>query len=239
MLRARKLYKRWKKENKEFFKCGVVRHGCYSQAIQSLLNYWRMNNVTIDDVDLISDYIGFKWVLFNLVVSSLVSFALGYLVNRLGIIKTPAQFLLVSILGLVVMSIVSWWTFKKAKEYTFSTLNFCKNAGVQYKELYKDELTNKNKLVELRDKSLVEIPHNYEFIYDSAMTKTWYYDQAFKVSVSDSGRTYIYIWYSNKNYSTLGTDAKNHFVKLCKEQIGINWKNINSHKIIFDRLPTI
>lgn len=249
MTKAIMVYRAWRKQNKKKFRFNRILEEEYCEATDSLLTDLRLNNVQQHEIELMCNYLDARQRRIDMAQSSLIGAILGLVLNETLLIiekfmsdsltdifaiswERIGSLFLVAIVGSIIGFCIGVITEPRmSQKDALNEVNFCKNVCLQYEK--------NNRIFNLRCGALVKVPSHCEFVYDEIMTNTEYYDRAFKISIFDHGHTYLYIWFSNKNYSKMTINAKRDFVKFCKKHVGKNWKNIHDQCIDFKQLEIL
>lgn len=231
--RARTLFIQWKKNNPQFFKNKHIKKDLYKDAIESLVSYFRINELSLIDckIELSTDPI--RWTYISIYASAMVSYACGLFMPDVQdmsiwqmIIAPIALFCASFLLGYFLSITIG-------KNY-LEEPHFLQIALERYVELYIDESKAKSDLVELSNNQLVKIPTNAEFIYSERMKLLKYYQNTFIITVNNNGQKFDYVVYSNSESCSTA-----NFIRLCKEQIGKNWNGIDKQQIVITKAPVI
>lgn len=233
-----KLYKDWKKCNKRFVRFGTMVKPTLDEANDSFMCYLRERDVTLADTSLSIDSLNYYWDFCQYIIS----FVPGLIT---GSFFTQEETNVAITIPIVIISCIMWYIafilIKKFMQRTsaylvYSEYNFVRSVLQQYKDLYENDIVVGHKIVQAYNNSKIKIPLNAESIYSEKMQNPKYYKNVFHVIVNDGHYEFLYVWYSNKNYNSFNTSSKKDFVRLCKEQIGKDWDNINNQHFSFQKL---
>lgn len=235
-----KIYKEWKKENKKFVRRGKMVESTLDEANDSFLCYLRKHNVTLADVNLGLDSFNFYWDFCQYVISFVPGLITGSFLeqNETGVAITIPIVIVVGFVCYIALIFIKKFMLRISSNLVYSEYNFVRSALQQYKDLYANDIATGHKIVQIYNKMKVKIPVNAEIIYGEKIQCPKYYKTVFHIVVNDGHQDFSYIWYSNKNYNSFNTSAKKEFIRLCKEQIGKDWDNIDNQHFSFEKIST-
>ena len=229
MTRVRKLYNTWKKEHKQYFRCGNLKEDHIQEAKNSLLLYLHANHVTITEAQ-------FAATETTQLLEVAMYFA-SYLVGSLtGSIATPTYnfwfFLLGGCVGVLVLyHPLKWLIWKYTKDLNLSGNTLLQITLESYQNIYAAEMCMDTKVSTLLNAQTVNIPCHAEELYEQKMRNSQYYRNAYLVSIHTRNQEFEYIWYTNTSYKKFNTHAYQKLLDICEEQIGIKWNNIDKTQI--------
>ena len=235
-----KLYKDWKKGNKQFVRFGTVVKSTLDEANDSFLCYLRDHDVTIADTNLSIDSLNYYWDFCQYIISFVPGLITGsfFAQKETSVALTIPVVIISCIMWYIALILIKKFMQRTSTNLVYSEYNFVRSVLQQYKDLYVNDIMSGHKIVQVYNKSKIKIPINAESIYSEKMQHPKYYKNIFYVVVNDGYHEFQYTWYSNKNYNSFNTSAKKDFVRLCKEQIGKDWDNIDNQHFAFRKLST-
>lgn len=235
-----KLYKSWKKENKRFVRCGKIVKSTFDEANDSFLCYLRTHDVTSADINLGLDSLNFYWDFCQYIISFVPGLITGSILgqNETDIAITIPISIIVSVVWYIALILIKKFMQRVSNNLVYYEYSFVRSVLQQYKDLYTDDIRTGHKIVQIYNNSKVKIPVNAESLYGDKMQCPKYYKNVFHIVVNDGHQEFQYVWYSNKNYNSFNSSTKKDFVRLCKEQIGKDWDNINNQHFSFKKLLT-
>ena len=225
MTRVRKLYKSWKKDNKQFFALGNIKQEYIQDAKNSLLIYLRQNNVTITEAQFTISEIINLWDIVMYFASGLAGTMTGSLAAKT---YTVGEWIFWGLIGVLVFYYALSWVIKRiVHELTFSPNTLLQAVLESYKEMYANEMDVDKKIATLWNGQSITFSRQVEELYEQKMRNPKYYRNAYLVSIYNGKQLFEYVWYTNTKYKKLNSNAYQKFLDTCEEQIGIKWNNID------------
>ena len=227
--RVKKFFGEWKQQNPQFFKGEYIHKDLYEEAVKSLLSFLRTKNVTLIDCNIELN----KESSRSTLLSNLTSMAISWLFGFISGLTQGLMAHIYVVIFIILLYCIIFNTIKNVRTVSKQHLHetyFLQIVLQEYVALYGNEILVANKLVELSNNVLVNIPFNAESIYSERMRLSKYYQNAFTVTVNNNGQYFNYVVYSNSNNCSHA-----NFVRLCKEQIGKNWNGIDKEQIDIEK----
>lgn len=237
MTRVRKLYKSWKKDNKQFFALGNIKQEYIQDAKNSLLIYLRQNNVTITEAQFTISEIINLWDIVMYFASGLAGTMTGSLAAKT---YTVGEWIFWGLIGGLVFYYALSWVIKRiVHELTFSPNTLLQAVLESYKEMYANEMDVDKKIATLWNGQSITFSRQVEELYEQKMRNPKYYRNAYLISIHNDAQGFEYIWYTNTKYKKLNPNTIQKFTDICEEQIGMKWHNIDAAKITIEDLPYV
>lgn len=235
-----KLYKDWKKSHRQFVRFGTMVKSTVNEANDSFLCYLREHNISSVDLNLSIDSFNYYWNFCQYIISYVPGLITGrfFAQKETNVVITIPIIIISCIMWYIALILMKNFMQSESSSLGYSEYNFVRSVLQQYKDLYTNDIVAGHKIVQVYNNSKIKIPVNAESLYGDKMQCPKYYKNVFHIVVNDGHQEFQYVWYSNKDYNSFNTSAKKDFIRLCKEQIGKDWDNINNQHFSFKKLLT-